>query len=116
MRRLDDDEVISFVALLAGAGVETVARLLSWAGVTLARFPDQRRLLVEDPTLVTGAIEELLRYEAPSPANGRWLTRPVTVQGVDDPGRVEDHAAQRQRQPRRARVRPIPTRSTCGAP
>ena len=81
-RRLDDLEVMSFVVLLAGAGVETVARLLSWAAVVLARNPDQRALLAQDPTLISNGIEELLRYEAPSPVNGRWVTRPFEVYGT----------------------------------
>jgi cytochrome P450 len=85
VRRLDDQEVASFVTLLAGAGVETVARLLSWAAVILARHPGQRSQLVADPALVPGAIEELLRYEAPSPVNGRWTLRPFTAHGVTVP-------------------------------
>jgi cytochrome P450 len=84
-RRLTDFEVVAFVMLLAGAGVETVARLLSWAAVTLARHPDERRLLVEDPTLIPNAVEELLRYEAPSPVNGRWTMRPYRAHGVEIP-------------------------------
>ncbi|UGQ12489.1 cytochrome P450 [Yinghuangia sp. ASG 101] len=84
-RQLTDDEVALFVLLLAGAGVETVARLLSWAGVTLARNPDQRRLLVEDPSLVSNAIEEILRYEAPSPVNGRFTLRDFSAHGIDIP-------------------------------
>lgn len=84
-RQLTDDEVALFIVLLAGAGVETVARLLSWAGVTLARNPDQRRLLVEDPSLVSNAIEEILRYEAPSPVNGRFTLRDFSAHGVDIP-------------------------------
>ena len=84
-RCLNDEEIVSFIGLLAGAGVETVARLLSWAGVVLARFPDQRRRLTDDPSLVPNAIEELLRFEAPSPTNGRWLTRPVTLHGQTIP-------------------------------
>lgn len=84
-RRLTDDEVALFIVLLAGAGVETVARLLSWAGVTLARNPDQRRLVAEDPSLVSGAIEEILRYEAPSPVNGRFTLRDFSAHGVDIP-------------------------------
>ena len=75
----------SFVLLLAGAGVETVARLLSWAAVTLADHPDERRLLVDDPALVPNAVEELLRYEAPSPVNGRWTLRPYTAHGIEIP-------------------------------
>ena len=84
-RRLTESELVSFVALLAGAGVETVARLLSWTAVTLARHPGQRQLLVEDPSLIPAAIEELLRYEAPSPVNGRWTLRPYRAHGAEIP-------------------------------
>jgi cytochrome P450 len=84
-RKLTDFELSLFVVLLAGAGVETVARLLSWTGVTLARHPDQLALLAADPSLVPGAIEELLRYEAPSPVNGRFTLRPYSLHGVDIP-------------------------------
>ena len=84
-RRLTEDEIVLFVLLLAGAGVETVARLLSWAAVILADHPDERQLLVADPTLISNAIEELLRYEAPSPVNGRWTLRPHTAHGVEIP-------------------------------
>jgi len=85
LRKLDDFELISFVLLLNGAGVETVARLLSWAAVLLARHPDERQLLVDDASLVPNAVEELLRYEAPSPVNGRWVTRPVEFHGITVP-------------------------------
>jgi cytochrome P450 len=84
-RRLSDVEIAAFIILLAGAGSETVARLLGWAAVTLARHPDQRSLLVSDPALVPNAVEELLRYEAPSPANGRWTLREWSGHGVDIP-------------------------------
>jgi cytochrome P450 len=85
VRRLDDSEVCLFVILLAGAGVETVARLLSWAAVTLARNPDQRDILVGEPSLIPNAVEELLRYEAPSPVNGRWTLRPFQAHDIDIP-------------------------------
>ena len=84
-RRLTEHELVSFIMLLAGAGVETVARLLSWAAVTLARHPDQRQILVEDPSLIPGAVEELLRYEAPGPVAGRWTLRPYRAHGVEIP-------------------------------
>jgi cytochrome P450 len=84
-RRLDDMEILSFIGLLSGAGNETVARLLSWAAVLLARDPGQRRLLVDDPGLMPNAIEELLRYEAPSPIQARFVTRPVELHGVTIP-------------------------------
>lgn len=84
-RRLDDMEMLAFIGLLSGAGNETVARLLSWAAVLLARNPDQRAFLVDDPGLLPNAIEELLRYEAPSPIQARWVTRPIEMHGVAIP-------------------------------
>jgi cytochrome P450 len=84
-RRLTEFELASFVLLLVGAGVETVARLLSWAAVVLAEYPDQRQLLVDDPALIPNAVEELLRYEAPSPVNGRFTLRPYATHGVEIP-------------------------------
>lgn len=84
-RRLNDEELHAFVALLSGAGNETVARLLGWAGVVLARYPDQRARLVEDPSLIPGGIEELLRFEAPSPIQARYVTQPVVLHGQEVP-------------------------------
>jgi cytochrome P450 len=68
-----------FATLLLAAGTETVARLLGWAAVVLAAHPDQRAELAADATLIPNAIEELLRYEAPSPVQGRWTTRAVEL-------------------------------------
>jgi cytochrome P450 len=81
-RRLTDQEAAAFGNLLISAGTETVARLLGWAAVTLPEHPDQRRQLVEDRALIPGAIEELLRYEAPSPVQGRWTAREVEFYGT----------------------------------
>jgi len=84
-RRLTLEESTDFGILLVAAGTETVARLLGWAGVTLAAHPDQRAELAGDPELIPQAIEELLRYEAPSPVNGRWTTAPVRLYGTELP-------------------------------
>jgi len=84
-RVLTDMEIQNFVVLLSGAGVETVARLLSWAGVVFARNPEQRAKVVANPGLVAGAVEELLRYEAPSPVNGRFTFAETEFHGVRIP-------------------------------
>jgi cytochrome P450 len=81
VRRLSIAEAADFAFLLISAGTETVARLLGWAAVLLDRHPDQRDVLIADPGLIGNAVEELLRYEAPSPVNGRWLTRDVELHG-----------------------------------
>ncbi|HEX6475928.1 MAG TPA: cytochrome P450 [Acidimicrobiales bacterium] len=78
-RRLTDEESANFANLLVSAGTETVARLLGWAAVVLADHPDQRAELAGDSSLLPRAIEELLRFEAPSPVQGRWTTRDVEL-------------------------------------
>jgi cytochrome P450 len=80
-RHLGIEEAADFANLLISAGTETVARLLGWAAVVLAAHPDQRRQLVEDPSLVPNGVEELLRFEAPSPVQGRWTKSPVELHG-----------------------------------
>jgi cytochrome P450 len=68
-----------FGLMLFAAGSETVARLLGWAASALAEHPDQRAELAADASLIPRAVEELLRYEAPSPVQARWLTAPVEL-------------------------------------
>jgi cytochrome P450 len=84
-RRLTEAEITDFTLLLFSAGTETVMRLLGNAAVLLAEHPDQREALVDDPSLIGNAVEELLRYEAPSPVQGRWTTREVTLHGTTIP-------------------------------
>ena len=72
-RRLQHQEVMAFFTLLHVAGSETTARLLGWAAVLLARHPAERAKLVADPTIVPNGVEELLRYEAPSPIQARYV-------------------------------------------
>ncbi len=80
-RKLTDVELLAFIGLLSGAGNETVARLLGWVATTFARNPEQRQKLVRDPSKIPNAVEELLRYEAPSPVQARRLTRDVELHG-----------------------------------
>jgi cytochrome P450 len=80
-RRLTREEVLTYIMLLAGAGNETTTRLIGWAGKLLAEHPDQRRALVEDRALLAQAIEEILRFEAPSPVQGRVVHRDVEHHG-----------------------------------
>jgi len=80
-RRLTRDEVLMYVNLLAGAGNETTTRLIGWAGKVLADCPDQRTELVDDPSLIPNAIEELLRFEAPSPVQARYVDEDVEHYG-----------------------------------
>ncbi len=80
-RRLTREETFGYVMLLAGAGNETTTRLIGWAGKLLAEHPDQRRELANDRSLVPSTIEEILRYEAPSPVQARYVARDVEYYG-----------------------------------
>jgi cytochrome P450 len=82
VRTLTRDEVLGYIALLAGAGNETTTRLIGWAAKLLAEHPDQRKALVDEPALIPNAIEECLRYEAPSPVQARSVTRDVEHHGT----------------------------------
>ena len=84
-RRLTPDELLTFVAVIAGAGVETTGRLFGWMGKLLAEHPDQRRELVADRSLVPAAIEELLRFEPPGPHVARSVVNDVTFHGQTVP-------------------------------
>jgi cytochrome P450 len=78
-------EIVDFANLLISAGTETVARLLGFAAVVLDENPEQRAELAADPSLLANAVEELLRYEPPSPVQGRWTTKAVVLHGVEVP-------------------------------
>jgi len=84
-RRLSRQEILVYLNVVAGAGNETTTRLIGWSGKVLAEHPDQRRDLVENPTLIPQAIEELLRYEPPAPHMARYVTRDVTMHGQTVP-------------------------------
>jgi cytochrome P450 len=80
-RRLSRAEVMTYIGMLAGAGNETTTRLIGWTGKTLGEHPDQRREVAADRTLIPKAIEEILRYEAPSPVQARYVAKDVEHHG-----------------------------------
>jgi cytochrome P450 len=80
-RRLTHGEILMYVSLISGAGNETTQRLIGWAGKVLADHPEQRRELVNDPSLIANAVHELLRFEPPSHQVARVAAREVEFQG-----------------------------------
>jgi cytochrome P450 len=80
-RRLSREEVLTYVHVVAGAGNETTTRLIGWTGKVLAEHPEQRRQLVDDASLIPGAIEEILRFEPPAPHVGRYVASDVDHYG-----------------------------------
>ncbi|GJM38242.1 MAG: cytochrome P450 [Acidimicrobiales bacterium] len=81
--RLDRFEVVAMAMFLMFAGHETTSGSLGLAMVHLARNPDQRRLVMDDPELWPNAIEELLRYDPPLHVDPRAAKRDVTIGDVE---------------------------------
>jgi cytochrome P450 len=84
-RHLSDAEIHGFMGLISGAGNETVARFLGWSAIGLDQFPEQRAKLAANLELLPNAVEEILRWEAPSAIQGRWVTRDVEIGGSTIP-------------------------------
>ncbi len=84
-KKLDDIEIAGFATLLGGAGAETVTKLVGNAPVVFARFPDQWQKLLDDRSKIPAAVEELLRYEAPSQYQVRRSMQDVHLHGATIP-------------------------------
>ncbi len=82
---LDDGEIAGFAALLGGAGAETVTKLIGNAVVTFGRECDQWRQLRDDRSKIPGAVEELLRFEAPAQYVVRFTKQEAHLHGVTIP-------------------------------
>jgi cytochrome P450 len=82
---LDDAEIAGFLTLLGGAGAETVTKLVANAVVAFADHPDQWARLREDRSRIPAAVEEILRYEAPSQYNVRRAMKEMRLHGVTIP-------------------------------
>jgi cytochrome P450 len=80
-RTLGREEIVTYLTLITSAGSDTTATAISWAGSILSDHPDQRRELVADPSLIPGAVEEVLRFESPAYQNARWATKDVEFEG-----------------------------------
>jgi len=78
---LDDEQIAAFFFELTFAGNDTTTRAIANAAVGLSWYPDQRRELVADPSLIPNAVEELLRWDNPSHYLGRHAVEDVELPG-----------------------------------
>ena len=85
LTQLDDAEIAGFGTLLAAAGSETVTKLVGNAVVLFHRNPDQWAKVLDDPAVIANAVEEILRYWAPSQYQGRYSVVASTWHGVTIP-------------------------------
>ena len=78
---MPEDEIVGIMFFLFTAGADTVKGLLTNALWLLERYPDQRARLIQNPSGIPNAIEEILRFEAPLPLMRRTATREVELHG-----------------------------------
>jgi cytochrome P450 len=79
--RLTDEDLLNFAFLLLVAGNETTRNLIALGTLALISHPDQRRLLVENPALIPGAVEEMLRWNSPVVHMARTANVDVEIRG-----------------------------------
>jgi cytochrome P450 len=85
---LDERELIAMLFLLLVAGHETTTNLIATGILALLTNPAELDRLRADPSLLPGAVEELLRYVNPlNHATDRFTLEPLEIGGVTIPAR-----------------------------
>lgn len=77
--------VLAFTFTMVTGGNDTTTGMLGGSMPLLQQRPDQRRRLIEDPGLIPGAVEELLRLTCPVQGLARTTTRDVDLHDVTIP-------------------------------
>jgi cytochrome P450 len=75
-------EVLGLMMVLFLGGVESTAGLIGNMFKLLAENSDQRRILLDDPSLIPHAVEEALRWSSPLQLTARTIMRETTLHGV----------------------------------
>ena len=79
--KLANDELIMLMVILLIAGNETTRNALSGGMALLIEHPEQRQKLIDDPSLIPSAVEEMVRMVSPVHSFGRTLTRDTELRG-----------------------------------
>ncbi|HMF03616.1 MAG TPA: cytochrome P450 [Acidimicrobiia bacterium] len=79
--RLTREDILDICYLFLLAGLDTVTASVGCMVSYLAQHPEQRQRLVDDPSQIPGAVEELLRWETPVPGVPRVVAREVELSG-----------------------------------
>jgi cytochrome P450 len=78
---LAPDEVVWMARAVLGAGFESTSSFLANGTLALLTHPGERRRLTDDPGLMDGSIDEMLRYESPAQRFSRILTQDQVLHG-----------------------------------
>ena len=80
--KLTDEDILDICFLFLIAGLDTVSDTLTCSYAFLAQNPEHRQMIVDDPSIIPMAVEELLRWESPVPQGvPRTATCPVQLPG-----------------------------------
>lgn len=79
--RLTREEILDICFLFIIAGLDTVTDSLCCFFTYLADHPEQRRRIVEDPSIIPSVVEELLRWESPVAGVARAITEDGEIGG-----------------------------------
>lgn len=79
--RLTREDILDICYLFLLAGLDTVTASVGCMVSYLAQHPEQRQRLVDDPSRIPGAVEELLRWETPVPGVPRVVAQEVELSG-----------------------------------
>jgi cytochrome P450 len=80
---IEDDLTTELALMLLLGGMDTTIATIGHAVRHLDLHPEDRQRLIDDPSLIPSAVEEILRYYVPAPGMARTVLQPVTVSGYD---------------------------------
>jgi cytochrome P450 len=82
-RPLDEAELLGICHLMLIGGLDTVTATLDCMVAHLAAHPEQRQLLVDDPSRIPAAVEELLRWLSPVMVVPRAAAQDITLHDIE---------------------------------
>ena len=83
--RLTEKELLHNCIFLLNAGHETTTNLIGNGLVTLIHHASEKQRLIENPSLIKTAVEEMLRYESSNQLGNRMTTETIKLGGVELP-------------------------------